>query len=498
MNDPETADSYDDLAEIFSKQGKYKTAEALYRSSLQIRENQLDKRNELDIAKSYNNVARMFSKREDYKKAEELYKKCLDIRERCLETDNLDKARTYNNLAYVYVRLGENEKAEELYKKCMRVREKKLGKEHTDTARSYNNLARTYARKGEYENAEKLYKACIKIREEKLGKEHSDTARTYFNLAELYFKQKKEMEAEALLKKSLDIRESVLGEVHPDTADSYQMLAQIYEARENLDIALEYYFKSYRGRLLSFGHNHSSTSTAYERMSNAYARINSECDLEQWITEHMTQTDSDGGRMMKKKHIDKIKGYMYKADSDKIEEKENKTIFLSYTKSDEKIADKIDKYLSGISGITVKRDKRDIKAWESIREFMKSIRKQDYAVLIVSEAYLKSKNCMFEAVEVMKEQEYAHRIIPVVVDFNIYDISTRLNYIKYWKQEYENLEKDLEKLPSADTVDLADEARQYKSIASSIGEFLGMISDKNNPKVEDIELQIEKIIKDKS
>lgn len=148
MDTPETADSYDDLAEVLSKQGKYKKAEELYRNSLQIREELSDKKNELDIAKSYNNLARMYSKREDYKKAEELYQKCLEIRERCLEADNLDKARTYNNLAYIYARRGANEKAEELYKKCLQVREKKLGKEDLNTVKSYNNLARTYTRKG--------------------------------------------------------------------------------------------------------------------------------------------------------------------------------------------------------------------------------------------------------------------------------------------------------------------------------------------------------------
>ena len=83
--------------------------------------------------------------------------------------------------------------------------------------------------------------------------------------------------------------------------------------------------------------------------------------------------------------------------------KNDKTIFLSYNWHDGEIADRIDKYLSGRPEITVKRDVRDIGAWKSIREFMESIRNQDYAVLIVSDSYLKSKNCMFEVMEIMKE-----------------------------------------------------------------------------------------------
>ncbi len=76
----------------------------------------------------------------------------------------------------------------------------------------------------------------------------------------------------------------------------------------------------------------------------------------------------------------------------------------------------------------MKRDVRDIGAWKSIREFMTNIREQDYAVLIVSDLYLKvsdlylkSRNCMFEVTEVMKERAYGKRIFPAVVECGIYD-----------------------------------------------------------------------------
>ncbi len=52
---------------------------------------------------------------------------------------------------------------------------------------------------------------------------------------------------------------------------------------------------------------------------------------------------------------------------------------------------------------------------------MKSIRNQDYVILIISDYYLKSKNCMFEVTEIMKEQEYKDRIFPAVVEHGIYD-----------------------------------------------------------------------------
>jgi len=172
----------------------------------------------------------------------------------------------------------------------------------------------------------------------------------------------------------------------------------------------------------------------------------------------------------------------------------NKTIFLSYNWHDAKMADRIDKYLSGCSGVTVKRDIRDIGAWKSIREFMKSIRDQDYAVLIVSDSYLKSKNCMFEVVEMMKEQKYGSRIFPAVVEQCIYDPLARAEYIGYWQRESDKLEAAIMGLEPVYSAELLVDLKYYKNIASSIGEFLSMVVDMNNPNVQDVEVQIENAI----
>lgn len=189
-----------------------------------------------------------------------------------------------------------------------------------------------------------------------------------------------------------------------------------------------------------------------------------------------------------------INGCDSKANANTERESNDKTIFLSYNWHDGEIADRIDRHLSRIHGITVKRDVRDIGKWKSIRDFMKSIRQQDYAVVIVSDLYLKSKNCMFEVIEVMKEQEYVDRIFPAVVERSIYDPLARVEYIKYWQQECDKLETAIKGMDPSSTVELAADLRRYKSISSSMGEFLDMVSDMNNPDIQDIEVQIEKAV----
>ena len=121
---------------------------------------------------------------------------------------------------------------------------------------------------------------------------------------------------------------------------------------------------------------------------------------------------------------------------------------------------------------------------------MKSIRQQDYAVLIVSDSYLKSKNCMFEVTEVMKEQEYADKIFPAVVEHGIYDPMVRAEYIQYWQQECTKLETVIKGIDPANAAELSTDLKRYRSIANSMGEFLSMVADRNNPDIQEVEFRI--------
>lgn len=165
-----------------------------------------------------------------------------------------------------------------------------------------------------------------------------------------------------------------------------------------------------------------------------------------------------------------VNGCVPKDNADAERKSSDKTIFLSYNWHDGDLADRIDRHLSKLHGITVKRDVRDIGIWKSIREFMEGIRRQDYAVLIISDSYLKSKNCMFEVTEIMKEREYTDRIFPAVVETGIYAPLVRARYINYWQQECDQLAAAVKGLDPANAVELAADLKRYKNIVSSIRE----------------------------
>lgn len=95
-------------------------------------------------------------------------------------------------------------------------------------------------------------------------------------------------------------------------------------------------------------------------------------------------------------------------------------IFLSYYWNDSCEADKIYDYFKKNQNIELHRDKIDIKKWGSIKEYMQSISNMDYTILLISDSYLKSANCMYEVLEVMRDRNYRDKIFPAALYSGIY------------------------------------------------------------------------------
>ncbi|WP_290565726.1 toll/interleukin-1 receptor domain-containing protein [Akkermansia sp.] len=151
-----------------------------------------------------------------------------------------------------------------------------------------------------------------------------------------------------------------------------------------------------------------------------------------------------------------------------------------------------------VLGMLVKRDIRDIGPWKSIRAFMDTIREQDIAVLLVSDAYLKSRNCMYEVLEIMKEISYRERIFPAVLEPSIYQPAGKAAYISYWEEEYRKLDERVRSIRNEENkAELAQDLRHIRRIGESMGEFLATVADMNNPDLADTVERIESFLKER-
>ena len=152
-------------------------------------------------------------------------------------------------------------------------------------------------------------------------------------------------------------------------------------------------------------------------------------------------------------------------------------IFVSYSWENNTLVNKLDVLFKNI-GIIPRRDIRDVEYKQSIKNYMKTIRDADFCLMLISNQYLKSKNCMYEVLEFIKDESYKDKILPIIFkDVKIFNAKDRLSYIEYWQNEYENTNKLRSGIDILTQVDIIQELKIVENIKMNIADFLVSISD---------------------
>lgn len=178
-----------------------------------------------------------------------------------------------------------------------------------------------------------------------------------------------------------------------------------------------------------------------------------------------------------------------------VEEKKRR-IFLSYCQKDSDIADLIEEkltpYIQHDYGIS--RDVRDVAYKESFRKFMESIQEHEYVIMILSDRYMKSLNCMFEMLEVFKDSNYGKKLLFFVLSeedgkyyktpnagniaVDIYTTEGQTKYILYWQEELHKVDMQIQQIgePMYAMMQINNKSRIVK-IQLELQEFFEYIAD---------------------
>lgn len=159
----------------------------------------------------------------------------------------------------------------------------------------------------------------------------------------------------------------------------------------------------------------------------------------------------------------------------------DKQVYISYAwgGESERIANELDADLQA-NGITIIRDKRDLGFKGMIRDFMQQIGQGHAVVVIISDKYLKSPNCMYELVEIAKNKDIYNRIFPIVLgDADIYNPVNRIKYIKHWEDKLKELDEAMRSVSSANLQGMRDEIDSYDEIRDNISNLTFMLKDMN-------------------
>lgn len=126
-------------------------------------------------------------------------------------------------------------------------------------------------------------------------------------------------------------------------------------------------------------------------------------------------------------------------------------------------------------------DVKTIHYKDSIKEFMQKLGKGNYIIVIISEKYLKSKNCMFEVLEMLRYKDIKDRIFPIIShDASIYDSLKIIEYIKYWDNQIKELNDEAKSLSNvAYAAPIFQDIELMNEIRRIIGSFGEMLRDMN-------------------
>ena len=152
-------------------------------------------------------------------------------------------------------------------------------------------------------------------------------------------------------------------------------------------------------------------------------------------------------------------------------------IFLSYCWNNKNIADKIYSDLTLI-GLSILKDDHTLSYTDSINNFMMRIRDSKYAILLISDDYLKSVNCMFEVLQLLKDDKIIwDKILPINLDAKYYDPIQRISYVKYWQDKEQIISETIRDIDPTNALSILSELKNIKNISQSIDLFLSKLKD---------------------
>ena len=151
-------------------------------------------------------------------------------------------------------------------------------------------------------------------------------------------------------------------------------------------------------------------------------------------------------------------------------------IFLSYSHAQSQYADKIEQYLNQ-HHIALTRDRHEEKETDSISGFIRRVGEADLVILLISDEYMKSYYCLYEAL-----LAYSHRdrrnLIPILLpEADILTWEGQLTYLRFWNDAKEKLRMKISMAPGIGTVELQKALRQIEAYSSYLGDFMAYIKD---------------------
>lgn len=155
------------------------------------------------------------------------------------------------------------------------------------------------------------------------------------------------------------------------------------------------------------------------------------------------------------------------------------TLFISYCwKDGNTYADELETQLK--DEFDVKRDKSQLIPNDDINDFMAGIANCDNVIVVLTEEYVKSLNCMLEMSYLVSQEDWPQKSMILVIDETIYSTERKLEIINYWQLRQKKIPLLMDSENAGATI-IEAEKQNLDDICCKVEDFLVGISRRKNP-----------------
>ena len=122
---------------------------------------------------------------------------------------------------------------------------------------------------------------------------------------------------------------------------------------------------------------------------------------------------------------------------------------------------------------------------------MNTIPEHNFVLMIISERYLTSANCMYEVLECMRNHNYADKILFILMDdAKIYDDDSLVRYTRFWKTKLDEVKEEIKCNAEEELIPSLSELTalwiRYNKIMMDICELIKLLKDQKGYKYQEL------------
>ena len=184
-----------------------------------------------------NNLANIYSYQGRNEEAEPLQRQLLEARYARYGENHLRTGFAHDNLAITLDALEKNDEAEEHYRKALEILLNVYGDDHPEVAQTMGNVAQFLVARGELDEAEELLLRAIDIYREAIGNDYYMVADSLTSLTEIDLERGRNQNALEKINEAIDIYVSTLPSNHGRTGSARAVQAEVLIALGRYDPA---------------------------------------------------------------------------------------------------------------------------------------------------------------------------------------------------------------------------------------------------------------------